>query len=53
LVKIVDADGQLLNADAKSTYHIKELDTVVVQGTARRDENENLTVLATGIFVRH
>ena len=31
---------------------LQELQTVVVQGRAKRDDKGNLTILATGIFVR-
>jgi len=31
---------------------VKELQTVVVQGIAKRDEAGNLTVQATGLYVR-
>jgi hypothetical protein len=31
---------------------IKGLSTVVVEGTAKRDKEGNLIVLATGVFVR-
>lgn len=53
LVKIVDADGNIVQADAKDLLKLKELDTVVARGTAQRDDAGNLTVLATGIYVRN
>jgi hypothetical protein len=52
LVKIVDASGKPLATDARKLLGLKELQTVVVRGTAKRDEAGNLTVLANGIFVR-
>jgi hypothetical protein len=52
LVKIVDADGKLLKVDARELLNVEELSTVVVQGTAQRDDEGNLTVLASGVFVR-
>lgn len=52
LVKVVDADGNLVKAGAKELLGLTELSTVVVQGKARRDEAGNLTVLATGVYVR-
>ncbi len=52
LVKIVDDDGELVKADAKSLLGVKELSTVVVKGKAKRDEAGNLTVLATALFVK-
>jgi hypothetical protein len=52
LVEIVDADGKPIATGAKELLGVKELQTVVVQGTAKRDEAGNLTVLAAGIFVK-
>jgi hypothetical protein len=51
-VKVVDAGGQTLPTDAKDLLGLAELDTVVVRGTAKRDEQGNLTVLAAGIHRR-
>ena len=52
LVKIVDSEGKLLKADARQLLKLSELQTVVVRGTAQRDDAGNLTVLASGVFVR-
>jgi hypothetical protein len=52
LVKFVDGQGRLLAADARGLFALKELQTVVVTGKAQRDEAGNLTVLASGIYVR-
>ncbi|GAB5402397.1 MAG: hypothetical protein Aurels2KO_06280 [Aureliella sp.] len=52
LVKVVDKNGDIVKADAKTLLNVKELSTVVVQGKAQRDEAGNLTVLATGVFVK-
>jgi len=52
LVKIVDEQGQLLRTDARQLLDLAELQTVVVRGTAQRDDAGNLTVLASRIFVR-
>lgn len=51
LVKVVDANGKPIATDARQLLDVKELSTVVVQGTAARDEAGNLTVLASGVFV--
>jgi hypothetical protein len=51
-VKVVDEKGNLVKADARELLNVKELDTVVVQGKAQRDEAGNLTVLAEHVFVR-
>ncbi len=52
LIKVVDDDGNLLKVDARKLLPVSELSTVVVAGTARRDDAGNLTVLAEGLFVR-
>jgi hypothetical protein len=52
LVKIVDERGALVEEDARKLLALRELQTVVVRGKAKRDEAGNLTVLATGLFVR-
>ena len=52
LVKLVDENGKLIKADARKLLAVKELSTVVVKGKAKRDEAGNLTVLASGIYVK-
>jgi hypothetical protein len=52
LVKVVDSSGRLLAADARSLFGMKELQTVYVRGTASKDENGNLVVLATAVYVK-
>lgn len=52
MVKVVDASGKTVATDARNLLGLKELQTVVVHGKAKRDEAGNLTVLADGIFVR-
>jgi hypothetical protein len=51
LVKFEEAPGKTVEADARQLLGLKELNTVVVQGRAKREEG-NLTVLATGLHVR-
>jgi hypothetical protein len=51
-VKVVDEHGQTVSTDARELLGVKELQTVVVRGKAKRDEQGNLTVLAPGVFVR-
>ena len=41
-----------MKADAKELLNVKELTTVVIKGKAQRDEAGNLTILATGVFVK-
>lgn len=52
LVKVVDDKGSLVNVDARKLLNVKELETIVIRGKAKRDEAGNLTVLATGIYPR-
>ena len=52
LVKVVDLSGRLLAADARSLFGMKELQTVYVRGNASKDENGNLVVLATAVYVK-
>ena len=51
-VKVVDESGQSVPMDARQLLGVKELDTVVVRGRAKRDDQGNLTVLAAGIHRR-
>lgn len=53
MVKILDENGKPLATDARELLGVKELQTVVVRGKAKRDEAGNLTVLADGVFVRN
>lgn len=52
LIKFVDDKGKTLRADARKLFNLKPLQTVVVRGTAVRDDDGNLTVLASGIYAR-
>lgn len=52
IVKLVDENGKPVADDARQLLGVKELSTVVVEGTARKDELGNLTVAATKVFVR-
>lgn len=52
LVKFTGEDGRPLTAGAKDLFEVKELDTVVIKGKAKRDDAGNLTILASGMFVR-
>jgi len=51
-VKIMDDSGQLVTGDARRVLGVKELSTVVVQGEAQRDDQGNLTIAASKVFVR-
>ena len=50
IVKFMDESGKLIAADARDLLHVKELDTVVVQGKVQRDDAGNLTLIASGLF---
>ncbi|TWU22399.1 hypothetical protein Pla52o_34550 [Novipirellula galeiformis] len=51
-VKLVDATGKPVANDARELLNVKELSTVVVEGTAKRDEQGNLSVNASKVYVR-
>ena len=51
-VKFLDKQGKTVATDARQLLGLKELQTVVVRGQAKRDEAGNLTVIATGLFVK-
>ncbi len=51
-VKVVDGAGNPVAKDARQLLGVKELSTVVVEGTAKRDDQGNLTVAATKVFLR-
>lgn len=52
LVKVVDAEGNLIAADPKQFLDVTELSTIVAKGKAQRDEAGNLTILASSIYVK-
>lgn len=52
LVKVVDENGSLVEVDAKGLLEVKELSTVIIKGRAQRDDAGNLTVLASGVYVK-
>jgi len=41
-----------VKADARELLKLKELMTVVVKGTAQRDDAGNLIVVTSGVFVK-
>ena len=51
-VKIIDESGKLVSGDARELLGVKELSEVVVQGTAKRDAQGNLSLAASKVFVR-
>lgn len=53
LVRFEDEQGKVVAEDARKLFNVKELQTVVVKGIAKRDEVGNLTIIADGIYVRN
>lgn len=51
-IQFVDAAGEILFQDAKPWLGIKEMDLVMIQGTAQRDEAGNLILLADKLYVK-
>ena len=51
LVLVQDADGKLIKKDARELLGLKELDTVFIQGKAKRDKTGNVTLVAAKFFV--
>lgn len=51
-VKFVDDSGKTLPAGARELFGIKELTTVVVKGKASRDERNNVSIVASNLYVR-
>ncbi len=52
MIKIVDDQGQAVSEDARQLLGVKELSLVVAEGTAQRDDQGNLSVLATRVYVK-
>jgi len=53
LVMFMDEAGKIIKKDPRELLHVKELQTVVVQGKAKRDKTGNVTVLASKIHIRN
>ncbi len=51
-VKLVDDSGKAVTGDARQLLGVKELSEVVVQGTAKKDDQGNLSLAASKVFVR-
>jgi hypothetical protein len=52
MIKFVDEEGKTLAADPRQLLGIKELQTVIIRGKARRDDAGNLTIHASGLHVK-
>ena len=53
LVKIVDANGQVVPVDSRKLLGLKDSDMVVVQGTAKKDKTGNFSILVNRVYVRN
>ena len=51
-VKVVNDQGKPVAEHAKALLGVKELSLIVVEGTAQRDGEGNLSVLARKVFIR-
>ncbi len=51
LVMVHDEEGKLVKKDARQLLGVKELDTVVIQGKAKRDKADNISIIASKVFV--
>jgi hypothetical protein len=51
LVLVHDADGKLVKTDAQQLLGVTELDTVVVEGRAKRDKDGNVSIVASKMYV--
>lgn len=52
LVMLVDESGRIVRQDARELLGVKELDTVVVQGKAKRGRSGNVSVMASKVHVK-
>lgn len=52
LIKIVNQQGQPLEVGAQELLQLKELQTVVVQGKVKLDTSGNMSILASGVYIR-
>jgi hypothetical protein len=51
LVMVMDEHGKILKTDARELLGVKELDTIVIRGKAKRDKAGNISILASKMFV--
>lgn len=51
LVMVVNGEGKIVKQDARELLGVKELDTLFIQGKAKRDKAGNVTILASKLFV--
>ena len=51
-VQFTDDSGKTLKLDARQLFNLKEFDLVVVQGTAKFDEDKSLIITAQKLFIK-
>jgi hypothetical protein len=51
LVMVYDGEGKPVSRDARSLLGVRELDTVVIEGKAKRDDAGNVTIMASKMYV--
>jgi hypothetical protein len=52
-VTFVDDQGKIIKKDARQLLKVKELQTVVIQGKVKRDKTDNVSILASKLYVRN
>jgi hypothetical protein len=52
LITFVDDAGKLVKHDSRELLSVKELQTVVVEGKVKRDKANNVSILASKIYVK-
>jgi hypothetical protein len=52
VVKFVDESGKTIGVDSRQLLGVQEEEEVVVNGVASRDEQGNVALVATGIFIK-
>lgn len=51
-VTFVDDAGKIVKEDARKLLKVKELQTVVIEGKVKRDKADNVSILASKLYVR-
>jgi hypothetical protein len=52
MVKVVDANGQMIAVDSRQLLGLKDADMVVVEGKAQKDKAGNFVMLANRVYIR-
>jgi hypothetical protein len=51
-VQFTDDSGKTLKLDARQLFNLKEFDLIVVQGTAKFDQDKSLIITAQKLFIK-